>query len=145
MENTSEIKLSPLAAKILFSFVAFFFIALSSILMYQAGSVALIALQHKAETKGVILSKEDNSVSQHMIYAVEYTWERQAHTIENLSALPDHLTGDTLTVILNPTKPSEAVLKEDKWLQGALFTLLIWGFSIVFGIFLIKKAFKVHE
>jgi hypothetical protein len=80
-----------------------------------------------------------------MMYEVGYTWESQAHTIENISAIPDHLTGDTLTVILNPTRPSKAVLKEVKWLQGALFTLLIWGFSIAFGIFLIRKAFKSHE
>jgi len=145
MDHTPETRLSPITKRVLFTLVALFFMALPSILVFQFAGTLWSVFQHRAETKGIIISKEYNSVHQFIFYEVRYTWKGKTFSTENISAIADHEKGDTLSIYLNQKNPSLAVIKEDKWLRAALGTGLIWLFCTTFGIFLIKLAFKNHE
>lgn len=138
--------LSPLAIKILFVFVAAFFFILSSAMVYYKFKPIIGVLKNPVEIKGIVCSREFNSVYQAVIYEVRYHWGGESFMVENESNLRDHSLGDTVLLYANRENLSISVLQEDakNW-QNLIFLLLLWGFSALFGGYLIKRAFTKHE
>jgi hypothetical protein len=145
MEDSVQEKFSPRTSKILSVLVATAFVGMSSVLLYLSLNRVWEVYTNHTEVIGVVTAKEYNSVEQTTFYMVQYQWEERKFYTENRSRISDHSVGDSIRLDISNRQPSIAILQEEKTGVKLFFSFLFFVFCIVFGGYLVKKAFKRHE